>query len=313
LAPATGPDSQDFERFSGEMREHLKTEDFDFLERTAAELSRRKERFQGGEWKITRFFNGLEKPAKDSDEATWKGHLARLESWSKRRPESITAATAFGSALIAYGWEARGTSYADSVSEEGWRSFSERLGRAERLLARVKGLGTPSIYCYSRMQDLACAQGWDRQRYEQLFEEGFRAEPKYLGIYTRKATYLLPRWHGKPGEWEKFADAAADRVGGKEGAVIYAHIAWRMSEYFEIGKFFTEARVSWEKVRQGFIHREELYGPSVRDLNAFCLLAGAARDGETARILFSRIGDKWDPDVWDNKAYFDSFKAWVFQ
>ena len=215
--------------------------------------------------------------------------------------------------MINYAWKARGTGFADSVSEESRRLFKDRLKQAEDLMMEAKQLAPPSIYWYSAMEDLACGQGWDRKRFEQLFDEAFAKEPKYLAIYTRKANYLLPRWHGKPGDWEKFAEEAAQRVGGKDGSVVYAHIAWRMSESHESNSFFKESRASWERIRQGFIDREELYGTSIRDLNAFCLLAGTARDGETARTLFNRIGDKWDPEIWGTRKYFDEFKAWVFQ
>jgi hypothetical protein len=50
-------------------------------------------------------------------------------------------------------------------------------------------------------------------------------------------------------------------------------------------------------LRLALRHREALYGASLRNLNAFCMLAGSAADRQTARELFARIGDEWDPGV----------------
>jgi hypothetical protein len=112
------------------------------------------------------------------------------------------------------------------------------------------------------------------------------------------------------GDWEDFADRNADRVGGREGSVVYSHIAWQISKLHRGHEFFDDNRVSWSRIKQGFIDREALYSASLRNLNAFCKLAA---DRPTARELLARIGDEWDPGVWRERKYFDDYRKWAAQ
>ena len=41
----------------------------------------------------------------------------------------------------------------------------------------------------------------------------------------KKPGYLLPKWYGKPGDAEKFAETIADRLGGPQGNFVYFAIA----------------------------------------------------------------------------------------
>jgi len=123
----------------------------------------------------------------------------------------------------------------------------------------------------------------------------------------------LPRWHGEDGDWERFADASATRIGGKQGSIVYAHIFWEMSRLFRVNEFFAENHVSWPRIRQGYQDREALYGSTVRHLNELCLLAGGAADRRTIRQLFPRIAGRWDEDVWQEKNSFDDFERWAGQ
>jgi hypothetical protein len=70
------------------------------------------------------------------------------------------------------------------------------------------------------MQILAKGQSWERSRYEKNFEAAIAFEPTYHYFYSEKAQYLLPRWSGEEGEWERFAEETSKRLGGKLGSII---------------------------------------------------------------------------------------------
>jgi hypothetical protein len=161
------------------------------------------------------------------------------------------------------------------------------------------------------MIDAGRMEGWDRPRVEALFEEAVAREPKYLHVYSAMARYLMPRWQGEEGDWETFAERSRERLGGREGSVVYGHVAWQVSKLYRGADFYKQNRVSWDLVKQGFIDREALYGFSVRNLNGFCLLAGGAADRETTKNLMARIGDAWDADVWKERKYFDGYRKWA--
>ena len=223
----------------------------------------------------------------------------------------MAAVLALTDAMIGYGWKARGTGFADTVTPEGWRLLHERTASVDDLLADIghRVPRTPDWYC--AMIDAGRMEGWDRERVDAPFEEAVALEPTYLHVYSAMARYLMPRWHGEKGDWETFAERSADRLGGREGSVVYGHVAWQVSKLYRGADFYKQNRVSWDRVKQGFIDREALYGSSLRNLNAFCELAGAAADRETTRALFARIGDAWDADVWKERKYFDGYRKWA--
>jgi len=95
-------------------------------------LTQNKERFPGGDWKLYRFYQGLAKPegGNDDSDATWQHHVKALANWLKASPHSTAAHIALAEGYSDYAWNARGTGYADTVTDRGWKEFYERLARA---------------------------------------------------------------------------------------------------------------------------------------------------------------------------------------
>ena len=307
--PAADPQ----EPFKQEARTLLRQEQFERLDRLSDELTKTQARFPGGDWKSYRFIEALGKPAggEQASDEEWERHIAVLQRWHSARPNSMAAVLTLTHAMIGYGWKARGAGFADTVTPDGWRLLQERTAGVDGLLAEIgrRVPRTPDWYC--AMIDAGRIEGWDRERVEALFEDAVALEPTYLHVYSAMARYLMPRWQGEDGDWESFAERSAERLGGREGSVVYGHVAWQISKLYRGADFYKQNRVSWDRVKQGFIDRETLYGFSVRNLNAFCELAGAAADRETTRALMARIGDAWDAEVWKERKYFDSYRKWA--
>jgi Domain of unknown function (DUF4034) len=313
VAPASSPSIE--REFIDTVRTQLKEKRFDQLDATMEELSRTKARFPGGDWKLHRFFGAMEGPLgpegneNESDE-TWQRHLALLRSWQAARPKSLTAPIALGQALLGFAWQARGTGYSNTVSETRARLFDERLEQAEAVLFDADA-ASANVHWYAVVLRLGMAQGWSRATVEEGFKRGVAVEPLYLYLYGTMALYLMPRWYGEAGDWERFADESTTRIGGREGSALYGHIAVHISQMYGAQAFFTENRVSWSRLKQGLLDREQLYGVTSRMLNTFCRLAGGAADRPTTRDLLARIGDAWDPDVWKERKYFDEYRTWA--
>jgi Domain of unknown function (DUF4034) len=308
-----GPAPDQQEPFKADVRAMLERKQFEALDGLAAELNRTNARFAGGDWKSYRFQEALGTPAGGCNDTDphWEELLAVLARWREQRPASIPAAIASADASVGYGWKARGTGYANTVTPDRWRLLGERMAPAEGILMSGAGGAARTLEWYRAMIDLGRVQGWDSPRVEALFEQAVALEPRYLHVYSAMARYLTPRWQGGDGDWEDFAERSAERLGGREGSVVYSHIAWQISKLHRGHEFFEQNRVSWQRIKQGFIDREALYGASLRNLNAFCMLAGAAADRQTTRELLARIGDEWDPGVWRERKYFDGYRKWA--
>src|SRR5207247_7634526 len=126
-------------------------------------------------------------------------------------PQSITEPVVRARAWTDYAWDARGGGYAYTVTKEGGRQFQLRMSRAREILEEAARLPVRCPNWYGVMQEVALAQGWDREEYSHLLSEAAKAEPNYYYYYANAARFLLPRWYGRPGVWERLAGEAAKR------------------------------------------------------------------------------------------------------
>jgi hypothetical protein len=304
--------ADEFDQFAAAIRDHLNNDRFTLLDTTASQLRVSKERFAGGAWKLNAFYTGLDQPPSGdaADEGEWQVHLNKLNKWVKEAPDSLTARVGLGDALVNYAWKARGQGYADKVSGEAWRLFNARSALAERALDDAQKLEEKCPHWYVAKLSIGLGQGWEPARFEKVFKEGVALEPTYYYLYRVKAMYLLPRWYGEPGDWERFADETYHRVGGKDGAILYYMICSHLRTYYGLS-LFDQNKISWPKMREGFMNLDLAYSANNERLNEACVLAAMAGDRETARDLFDRIGENCDLSVWRSKVNFEVYRNWA--
>ena len=133
----------------------LKEEKFVELDCLADRARSGKERLPGGLWKIHLLYLGLRQPVPYPVHATqedWTDLLQRLQRWAKARPESITARVALALAYLDYASDARGSGYANTVGESGWKLFGERTAEARRILEEASKLAAECPEWYVAMQ-----------------------------------------------------------------------------------------------------------------------------------------------------------------
>ncbi len=284
-------------------------DNFDWLEKEAARLRVSKERLPGGYWKLRSLFRTLEYPVvpKEATDADWEAHIAKLERWVKLKPASITPQVLLVHAWESYAWKGRGTGFSNTVTDEGWKKFEERLEKASRLLNESARLEEKCPEWYLAALAIARSEGWKRDEMEHIFAEGTALEPTYYYLHQAKAGFLLPRWYGNEGEWEQFAETAANRVGGEQGDVLFFAIYSNMMSYHGL-EFMNTHQKEARRLLSGFRAIEKLYGPSPKGLNEAALISFFANDPETTAELMKRIGDDFDESVWRSKSNFDVFK-----
>ena len=308
-APATSaPDSQ--YNYTHEIRATLEREDFAALDQAAQAWRTSRSRFPGGVWRLFVLYEALSAPpaGDDASNSQWLAHLARLQRWVARRPDSITARIALAESHLDYGWNARGEGFANTVTDAGWRVFGEQLQIAAGILKQAAALKAKCPHWYYVMTVLARSQGWPMPATRALLEQAIAFEPAYYHTYREYAYNLLPRWAGKEGDAEAFAEEISSRIGGKEGAFVYFEVASTVNSCCLESHL---AAMSWPKIKEGFSAMEELYGVSDLKLNRFAYLAQMANDKATARLLLARPGFDWEPEVWLKKNKFDAFKSWA--
>ncbi len=286
-------------------------EKYDELEKMAKEFRTTKAQSTGGGWKLAIFYNSIDFRSADKNDVQCNEYISKLEKWMRKYPDSLAARIMTANAWIAYGWRARGGGWANTVSEEGWRLFHERVEKAYKLLKDKPA--DPSGDCpgrYYLLLQVAQAQSWDKERCATLFHEAVTFEPGYYAFYMMRAFSLAQRWGGEKGEWQKFAEKAIKLTPQNEGMGIYTRILrymWSREEF----KDFKDPSISWSKMKQGFIDMERVYPNSSYNLNSFCMFACIADDKETARALFLRIGNTPKTEVWKGRANFEKWRRWA--
>src|SRR5688572_23879351 len=99
----------------------LVARNFDELDKIARELRASKAHYENGYWKLGAFYKGFCDLPDEAWESRWTNLIAHLRLWVKAKPQSITAHTALGRALRGYAWKARGSGWASTVTQSGWK------------------------------------------------------------------------------------------------------------------------------------------------------------------------------------------------
>ncbi len=308
--PATNAPYSDFNgdevHFVTAIQADLVAEKFDDLDHLAAQLRLDKSRFPGGDWKLRMFYSALDAPQltdKDSVE-----HIAHLENWMKLRPESITARVALATSLHRWAWVARGNGRVDTVPPEGWRLFNDRIQNAYTVLQGAANMATMCPQWYSEMMTVGLAQSWPLDRMRDIFARGIQFEPGYYYLYQQFAEYLLPKWHGHPGDSSAFAKSSADALSGDASDILYFQIA---AGLIRQGNFdFPIDELDWIRIQRAYLVLTTQYGEDTYTKNQFAFIAWRYHDADTASRQFDHIGDDWSRNVWPSRMFFDRARDW---
>jgi hypothetical protein len=306
-------DHEEFD-YQSQMMMYLVRKDYDHLDQAERDARLNKARFRGGSWKLWDFYDGVSKPP-TGDQATgddWDGQIAALKDWVAAKPESAVARIALAEGYVNFGYYARGTGYADSVSDEGWRLCQQRVDMAASALVDAAKLKEKDPHWYSVMQDVALFQGWDKSQAKELLDAAIAFEPTYYHVYRQYVNFLLPKWYGEPGEAEAFAEQASDQIGGEQGKFIYFEMATTIACGCNSDDDNAVLQnLSWPKIKEGYAVMGQLYGYSPLKMNRFAYLAALERDKPAAEQVFAALGDNRDKSVWHSDLDFQNARAWA--
>jgi hypothetical protein len=294
-----------------ETKRLLEHGEFEVLDRRLAAARRDKARDIDGAWILKVDYDALAQH--DNTEAAVLDKVAIFRRWARARPDSITPRVLLGRVLMDYAWLGRGAAYANQTSPQQFATFIQRLRVARRELELAERLKEKCPELYVRFIKLSMGQGLPREQAYAYFRRGQSLEPQYPYLYGMMANYLLPKWGGEQGEFERFVERiVSDDPGGigRELAARTAHFL--MDQFSENGAaFFRESDLSWSIVRDGERDIIKRYPDSNLDRNLFAFFACAAGDKKTARDLFDQIGDDFSVKVWGNRVVYEHSRRWA--
>ena len=214
-----------------------------------------------------------------------------------------------GEFFIHFAWIARGSGFANTVTEEGFRLFKERLLEARKALNESWKL-QPHSNTATLMITVEKGIGGRREDMEMWFTRAMKENGDCKEACSAKLDWLDPKWHGTPEEMMAFGrDCRATRNWrvGITLLIAEAHIrlAKRLppaqsTEYFPTPSVWNEIREVYEEYLQHY--PDEFVAHS--DYAAYCFMCGQHDDAEKH---FDIVGD----DIQANAFHFP--KEWINQ
>jgi hypothetical protein len=298
--------------YSTRLRTQLEQERFKVLDDIAAAERTGRTRFPGGSWKLHAFYSAIESPKgkMPATEAEWADFLDQMKRWTAQQPDSITAQVAMAYAYLNYGLQTRGGK-ADpaSATPDGQRLYDERIKLAETVLNQSYELPAKCPEWYYVMLQVGRAKGWEIEDLTTLFQRAIAFDPEYYYYYQEQALSLTPKWRGKAGDAEKFAEETANRGGSKAGNILY----WEIAQYIVSNRALADMpqQFSWPRAQLGYQAMVEQYGTSAIRQNQHAQMAAKFGDYMVTDETLTQVGENWDQNTWGSREYFDKVKAWA--
>ncbi len=292
-----------------EVQMYLRAEAFDELEKMASRIRKGKRRFDNGGWQLEYFYSSFRigyggQPFEDN--------INLCEKWVSKYPSSVTPRIALANSLDRQGWYLRGGGYSNTVSPTAWEPFEQYLSKARDVLKEAEKLnaGDPSLYSLW----ISVAMGLHKlDEIEAAFQKGVAIEPAYFPLYDARGFAYLPKWHGRPGQYERLAREAAESTKDKTGQSLYFLLACSMTRQVKTVDQFRESGFDYNCVKQGVKDFARQF-PDFLDAdmsNRLCFMACAAGNKEDARDYLLNIDNQWSEKLWRNYETFEKYKNWA--
>ncbi|HEY4001851.1 MAG TPA: hypothetical protein VGO93_23455 [Candidatus Xenobia bacterium] len=239
--------------------------------------------------------------------------LAAFADWQAMAPKSTAAMVAAANAWISYGWLARGSGYANSVSSEGWRLLAERVSRADLLLAEAEKLGCRDEAMYTTWFSVGKAQSWPLEQFQHRFEQAVAAErPGSWHAWYAMTQVLLPRWFGSYAALQAYGQRAGAHAGPWKGRAMLPIVAQALSSYPEDwSQVEGRGTFSWPIVRAGLgdLLAQTQGSAHVDGLNIAAHLAWQARDIPYLHKVLKPLGHDLRSGIFGTD--WDAFQRWL--
>ena len=242
---------------------------------------------------------------------TYNGSLLDL---SRRKPgpdRNDGSSSDYLNFLVGHGWKFKGSGPGYEVRKENWKPFYEKLTKAREYLLQNKPIASTDPRWYEVMLVIARAEGWGRNKFDELTSEAVAKYPNFYQLYFAALDYLVPKWHGNRKEVENFANFAVEHTQSLEDMGMYARVYWYASQTQYGNGLFIESSVVWKKMKTGIDDVLARY-PDQWNINNFARFACLAGDIDKAKELISRIQGDPIPKAWAGDVqHFATCKAWA--
>jgi len=218
-------------------------------------------------------------------------------AWTKLEPqikeslgETYYSALLEGLADLQWAWAARGTGFANTVTEEGQRLMTERLALSHRALDRAWRLNPKDWRGPNLMMEVEFLESYDYDRMEKWFQRAMQNNPDNYAACAIKLNFMALRWGGSEKALVTFArQCLTNTIWTPEVAEIvpkaYGEIVVEIRESDERMDFWRRAEV-WSDIKAAYEKLFQAYPKTLtlrEDFARYGFLCGQKEEAE--RIL----------------------------
>lgn len=279
---------------------------FALLERALQDLVSSKKRFDDGDspaaaayWSFRRM---MPSPGADAS------HREILSRWHAAMPASIFVP--FGEARFMYanGWNARGSGFSGSVSQESWELFHIRLKEAEQILVDAPAPLKDTPLWHNLMLAITQDTSRTKNKPDEVFEQAVRRWPDYYDFYEVRLTRLVPRWGGSWEQVESFIQRWSTEQSKSEGHSLYARLYASLKDQ---GVTPDATMMDWPTMRRSFEDLTKRF-PVRRFKNLYASHACFARDKAAFGAAMAKLpAYDLDHQFWLSGHSYDACMRWA--
>lgn len=296
-----------FEKNPESIVEWLKAGQYDKLEKKLAATVKNKKKNKEGCSELALAYDELTNSP--GTEYIRQTILEYLKAWVGRFPSSHFANASTGIFLIEYAWDARGSGWSATVTDEGRKLFKERLFSARDYLEKAHALNDTDALVPANLITVAMALGSGRNEIEKQFSLAIKADNTEFEAYYKKLVYLMPKWGGSEKEMFEFArKSTANAPANTLISRLVAKAHWEKHNYSENKDYFKDPLV-WDEAKAAYLKILEYFPEANQTRNWLAYTAYKAGDYLVASEQLAIIGDDWISDCWGNAQQFNKIKA----
>ena len=192
-----------------------------------------------------------------------------------------------------YAWDARGSGYADTVTEQGWKDFRARLAVAEKALVKAYELDPGEPQSSAAMITVCMGLSKPRPEMEKWFRRATAANPDSHDAYEKKLLYLEPKWHGSVEEMLEFGRECRDGENWLGGIPLkLTDVHERLAEMSEDRVAYLSHEEVWAEVSEVYETYLKMYPPVNGTRARFVKLCVETGHWKEAHPHLVALGDK---------------------
>lgn len=221
------------------------------------------------------------------------GKTLLTQEWIETARDSAAFSIAAGMCWVGDAWNGNEDLHAGMPADSRWKTFQERLARAQKSLENAWRLDPSDPRAAIAMMSVERGQHEGRERLERWFRHAMDADPDCFVACLEKLTYLEPRWYGDAAQMVEFGhlcQATRDWPARLPFILVEAHR--RVAASTPHPADYWRRPDVWNDVQTVYRDCLAVARPdAVYERSSFALYACTAGQWKVATGLFKELGD----------------------